>query len=116
MNSRPTDHPADPPHPPTDPRQNRKAFYIAAVGALIALVAVIAFNLRAPEGRLEPPCQATTGTPSQGPHQTGGPANAGRIQDDAPQASDTPTSAARDAMGAPAGAAPTPPSPASRTQ
>jgi len=104
-------HPAPtPPHPtvrqPTNPRQNRNAFYIAVVGALIALVAVIAFNLKAPKGRLDAPGQASSVPSSQGPQQTGGPAGQGSVQSTSPQAGDTPTGAARDAMGAPAGAVP----------
>lgn len=92
----------------TNPAQNRNAFYIAIAGAVIALIAVIGFNVMAPKGRLDSP-GATSSTPASGSTVPGGtPA-----QQATPQRGDTPTAPGREAMGAPVGAVPAPASPAS---
>jgi hypothetical protein len=76
----------DPPKPPrpggkpsTSVRDDKRAIRIAVLTALIALVVVIAFNLKAPEDRLHAPGASPPAMP-QGAQQTGGPQGDGTIR------------------------------------
>ena len=102
----------DPPKPPqpgskpsTSVRDDKRAIRIAVLTALIALVVVIAFNLKAPEGRLHAP-GASPPAMTQGAKQTGGPEGDGTTRQSEVQRGDTPTASGREGMGAPAGTAP----------
>lgn len=91
--------------PSTSVRDDKRAIRIAVLTALIALVVVIAFNLKAPEDRLHAPGASPPAMP-QGAQQTGGPQGDGTTRQSEVQRGDTPTAPGREGMGAPAGTAP----------
>ncbi|RYE43021.1 MAG: hypothetical protein EOP24_30375 [Hyphomicrobiales bacterium] len=90
----------------TGTRDDNRAFKIAVAGVVIAVIAVVAFNVMAPKDRLQGPSQASTPAMTQGANQTGGPAGDGTTQQAAPQRGDSPTAPGRESVGAPVGAAP----------
>lgn len=105
MNRTPN-RPGAAPSPGTTPpsqRDDKRAIRIALVTALIALVAVVVFNLRAPKDRLSAPGQGAPAA-TQGSAGMAGPSV--DAQPSAPQRGDTPTTPGREGMGAPAGGAP----------
>ncbi|MDA8456827.1 hypothetical protein M4R22_18865 [Acidovorax sp. GBBC 3334] len=94
------------PLPSASNRDNRRVWWMAVGAAVIVLLAVIAFNAMGPKMPTRAPGEGTGAPASQGAAQSGGPPSSGSVQGTAPQRSDTPTPAGREAMGAPAGAAP----------
>ena len=106
MNRTPN-RPGAAPSPDTTPpsqRDDKRAIRIALVTALIALVAVVVFNLRAPKDRLSAPGEGAPAA-TQGSAGMAGP-SVDAPQPSAPQRGDTPTTPGREGMGAPAGGAP----------
>ena len=87
-------------------RDDKRGVWIAVIGALVAFCAAIAFNVRAPEGRLDGPGSGSTPTPAQGAQQTGGPPDADPARHVAPQAAESPTAPGRETVGAPVGSTP----------
>ena len=106
MNRTPN-RPGAAPSPGTTPpsqRDDKRAIRIALVTALIALVAVVVFNLRAPKDRLSAPGEGAPAATQSSPGMAG--PSVDPPQPSAPQRGDTPTTPGREGMGAPAGGAP----------
>lgn len=106
MNRTPN-RPGAAPSPGTTPpsqRDDKRAIRIALVTALIALVAVVVFNLRAPKDRLSAPGEGAPAA-TQGSAGMAGP-SVDAPQPSAPQRGDTPTTPGREGMGAPVGGTP----------